>query len=322
MPSAKRKPASRPIHHPASPLAPQQPLVSARWLLWCLAGIFAAGLLLVYLTTCLLFWQGQWQILYHPDHPATIVPQTLGLPYQDIRFDATEAGRPQLDGWFIPAAPGAPYAHRTILYLHSMKTGSLVDAIPELSTLHQLGIAIFAFDYRGFGQSRPLHPSAQSTSQDAESAWQYITGTRHIPAASVTFYGVELGASLAIDTAARHPDAAGLVLDTPVPTALTLLRDDPRSHGLPIGLLARDRYDSMDTIGKIHRPLLFLLPPPPLDQPGRRLAQQAAASSRYDTTPSRRIVSLPASGNTSLKLAALRRYFDELPSTPPASGNP
>ena len=76
--------------------------------------------------------------------------------------------------------PRGRYAHFTILFLPD-GDGSLADSIPTLATLHNLGINIFAFDYRGYGQSAATHPSQQNMTQDADSAWQYLTTSRAIP---------------------------------------------------------------------------------------------------------------------------------------------
>jgi len=37
-------------------------------------------------------------------------------------------------------------------------SGSLSDTLPQLQALHNLGINVFAFDYRGFGKSLNVHP--------------------------------------------------------------------------------------------------------------------------------------------------------------------
>ena len=224
-----------------------------------LGGIFAGGLALVYFTMVLLFWQGQWQILFHPDRIDKPVPTTASLPLQNIAFDTTGTGRPLLNGWYIPAATGARYENETILYLHSMQTGSLADAMPELTTLYQLGINLFAFDYRGFGSSDFVHPSEATTSADVEAAWQYLVETRHIAARSIVIDGAGLAGSLAASAASAHPDAAGLVLDAPEENARTLLARDPRSRWMPVRLLAHDVFDPTTMLSHVKNPKLMLL---------------------------------------------------------------
>jgi len=288
-----------------NPLAQQQPLVSGRWLAASLVCIFGGGLALVYLTSCLLFWQGQWQILFHPSHTITHTPATLGLAFDELHFATTETGQPRLDGWYLPVEDTAPYASSTVLYLHSMESGSLSDALPELAALHQLGVNVFAFDYRGFGKSEPAHPTEKLATEDVDAAWQYLIETRHLLGSSIVFDGKGLGASLAAEAAARHPEAAAVILDSPSPTALELLRKDPRSHWMPVRLLAHDRFDPREALGHLKQPLLFLLPAPPADGPGRRYAERASDP--------KMIVSLPSSGAEKYRLEALQRFLDDLP---------
>lgn len=240
-----------------SPLAPQQPLASARWILGSLAATLGLAVVCVYITFCLLFWQGQWQLVFKPSRAITATPAVAGLKYDEISFDATETGILQLNGWWIPADAGAPYAADTLLLLHH-GSGSLSDTLPQLEALHQLGINIFAFDYRGFGKSVDIHPSEASTYQDADAAWRYLTGTRHLSPSTIVLDGVGVGAAIAVETASRHPQAPALVLENPSPPMLQSLQLDPRTRLLPIRLLFHDRFDMTKTLAHLPTPKLLL----------------------------------------------------------------
>lgn len=239
------------------PLRPQQPLVSGKWLLSALGIVVASAAVCAYAALCLLFYQGSWQLIFHPSRTITTTPASLGLAYDDIRFDYTETGKSQLAGWWIPAGTDASYPANTILLLHDGH-GSLSDSTSQIQALHALGIHVFAFDYRGFGQSADAHPSEQSMAQDADAAWTYLTGTRHLAARSISIYGVGLGAPLAASAASRHPGAATLVLENVSPTALTLFAADARTKLLPVRLLTSDRFDATATMATLKTPKLFL----------------------------------------------------------------
>ena len=71
------------------------------------------------------------------------------------------------------------------------------------------------FDYRGYGQSLFSHPSEARWRQDAEWALEYLTATRHVPAGAIVVDGSALGANLALEIAAAHPQLAGAVLQSP-----------------------------------------------------------------------------------------------------------
>ena len=240
-----------------NPLAPQQPLASARWILGGVAATLGLALVCVYITFCLLFWQGQWQLVFKPSRAITATPAALGLKYDEISFNATETGILQLNGWWIPANPNAPYAADTLLLLHN-GSGSLSDTLPQVEALHKLGINIFAFDYRGFGKSANIHPSEASTYQDADAAWAYLTDTRHLSPSSIVLDGVALGAAIAVETARRHPQAPALILEDPSPPILDLLKFDPRTRLLPIRLLFHDRFDMTKTLAHLPTPKLLL----------------------------------------------------------------
>jgi uncharacterized protein len=246
------KPA-RPIPK-TSPAAPVT--VSGRWLLIAVVLSFAAALLCGYLTLCLLFWQGQWQLLYHPSRVITATPAKAGLAFDDIRFDVTDTGLPQLDGWWIPAGPGSAYGSATALYLHGAN-GSLSDTVPELARLHALGLNVFAIDYRGFGRSEGAHPTERTATADANAAWMYLTDTRGLPAQSLVVDGDGVGATFAAHLAAEFTPA-GVILEDPNPPARHILLADARSRILPLFLLQNETLDATADLQSAHTPRLFL----------------------------------------------------------------
>jgi pimeloyl-ACP methyl ester carboxylesterase len=228
------------------PLAQQQPLVSGTWLIRALLAVIGCAFVFAYLTLCLLFYQGQWQIVFHPSRTVATTPASIGIKYDDIRFDYTGTGVSQLDGWWIPAEPNSPHAPPnsglTLLFLRDGR-GSLSDDVQQLKTLHSLGVSVFAFDYRGFGNSANDHPSEQRVYEDADAAWAYLTDIRHLDPKSIVLYGAGLGATIAAETAVRHRDSSALILENPAPPALSLIEADSRTHLIPIRWLFRDRFE-------------------------------------------------------------------------------
>ena len=171
--------------------------VNPMWLVKAIAATVLAALICGYLTFCLLFYQGQWQLILHPTRTSSAPTSIAGTPYERIHFGLDESATPQLTGWWIPSAPGAPYDDTTILFL-SGSDGSLADSIPTLASLHNIGLNVFAFDYRGYGQSAPTRPNQLNMIKDAESAWRYLTISRAIPVQQIIPYGTGVGASIAV----------------------------------------------------------------------------------------------------------------------------
>lgn len=249
-----RNPPSRSVARRAGPEAP--PVVSGRWLLAAFAITIAAALACVYGSMCLLFYQGQWQMLFHPSRTVTATPANAGLSYQEIHFDVTDTGAPLLDGWWVPADPVSHYATDTVLYLHDAR-GSLADTVPAIVVLHRLGMNVFAFDYQGFGKSAGRHPTERLARADAVAAWTYLTDLRHISGNHIVVYGDGAGATFAAALAAEFAPA-GVVLQDPNPPARQTFEKDARARILPLWLLQNETLDPTADLARAHGRKLFL----------------------------------------------------------------
>jgi hypothetical protein len=227
------------------------------WLIKAIAGTILAALFCGYLTFCLLFYQGQWQLVLHPIRISASPTPLSGIPNELIRFGPDESATPQLTGWWMPSDPGGRYAHLTVLFLAD-GNGSLAESIPTLASLQNLGINVFAFDYRGYGQSAPARPSEQSLTHDADSAWHYLTTTRNIPAQKIVPYGTGTGASLATHLAILHNAIPALILDSPRADLLDVARRDPRATLIPVRLLFHERFSLAEPLSTLRTPKLLL----------------------------------------------------------------
>ena len=210
-----------------NPLAPQQPLASARWILrrWRQpsASRWSAS------TSPFVCFSGRGNGNSSLNHRAAITatPASVGLKYDEISFDATETGVLQLNGWWIPAdhAPMQPTPCSSCMTAPALSPTLCRNCWPCTNS----GINIFAFDYRGFGKSVHIHPSEASTYEDADAAWSYLTDTRHLAPSTIVLDGVGLGAAIAAETARRHPQAPAVILEDPRPPVLDTLQSDPRT---------------------------------------------------------------------------------------------
>ncbi len=182
-------------------------------------------------------------------------PESKGLKFDEVKFDYTETGQAEFDGWWIPAEAGARWSGATVLYLHG-GSGSLSNYLDDIAALHSLGINVFAFDYRGFGRSAGRIPRERRMNEDGEAAWTYLTDTRHIAAKEIVMYGVGVGASVAAQVAPKDPPA-GLVLDGPSEPARKIIGADARARIVP-GWLVRERFDPKETLKTLTVPKLFL----------------------------------------------------------------
>ncbi len=305
-PSAFEKAMEDMHRQPKGAFAP----VSPRWLLSAFAIAIAGSLVLAWATLCLLYWQGAWQLLYHPTTAIARTPAAASLPFETIHFAAEENGTPQLAAWWIPAA--APNPRVTILLLHTAD-GNLGNTVDDIAALHQTGAALFAIDYRGYGDSIQLsgssRPSEKMLLQDAESALDYLTATRHLNPSHIVVFGNGLGADIAAQLAVRHSSLAGAILDAPPINPTNAIFGDPRSRLVPAHLLVADRYDLAQAARQLTQPSLWLFPQ---DLPANPAAQ-------FTSAPRTQVWLLTPFPSHPQFTAAISRWLDDLPSQ--TSGN-
>ena len=229
--------------------------VSGRWILTALAISIPGAALSMWLAFCFLFWQGSWQLLYHPVAAITRTPASAGLKYDPVGFAATDSGVPQLQGWWIPAEGTAKC---TVLYLHD-QAGNLSDTVDDLAGAHAAGVNVFAFDYQGYGQSRFVHPSEAHWRADAASALAYLLGTRHVDPRTMVVEGRGLGADLALEVTATHPELAGVVLESPLDAPADIIFNDGRARLVPARLLVGDRWHLAEAARALRIPSLWFV---------------------------------------------------------------
>ncbi|HZP04789.1 MAG TPA: alpha/beta fold hydrolase [Terracidiphilus sp.] len=283
---------------------PAQPIqVSGRWLLSAIGATLAAAVLCAWGVLCLLFWQGSWQLLYHPVSTITRTPAAAGLSFEPIGFATTGSGLPQLSGWWIPAAADAPFSRYTVLFLHG-QDGNLSNTVDHLAQLHKAGVNVFVFDYRGYGQSQFVHPSERLWLEDAGSALHYLTATRHISPSVLVLDGSSLGANLALEFAAVHPELAGVVVESPLRDATGVIFHDDRARLVPARLLVHDRYDPHIPAAKLHIPSLWFL----------QAGDQALDAKILQSVPARKMVIwMPSNPGTASSFSdELSRWLGDL----------
>ena len=283
---------------------PAPPTVSGRWMLIATGIAIGAAAACAWLTLCFLFWQGSWQLLYHPTAAVTRTTASVGLAFDPVAFATTEAGLPRLKGWWIPSEAQSRF---TAIDLHGA-SGNVGDTVDALKALHDAGMNVLAFDYRGYGQSEAMHPSEALWREDAESAISYLTNTRHVPAASIILVGQELGANLALEVAAAHPELGGVVLDAPVNAPQDAIFNDPRARLVPARLLVRDRWDAHAAAAGVLIPSLWFYRAP------AQSTQEAEQAAYSNVTARKQEVWLPDASDAGKSFgSALTRWLDDLP---------
>jgi pimeloyl-ACP methyl ester carboxylesterase len=216
--------------------------------------MLALATLCAFIAVSALFYRGQWQLVLHPSRIVTTTPASLSLAFTEVHFGVDASGQPQLDGWWIPSdSPADP----TALILHS-GTGSISDALPDARLLHDANLNVLLFDYRGYGRSGGQHPSQALMEGDANSALRYLTDIRSIPASTIIVFGRDLGASLATTLCTQHKELPALILESPDGDVLARVRQDPRSHMVPVGLLFHNTFPLTTNLDSLTTPKLII----------------------------------------------------------------
>jgi uncharacterized protein len=230
------------------------PLVDPRWLLKALGIVLVVALVCAWGTLCLLWYQGQWQLVLHPSRAVTITPASLSLNFTELHFAVDNTGTPQLDGWLIAAAnPSAP----TALVLHAAD-GSIADALSRILTLRNAGLNVLLFDYRGYGRSAGQHPTQLSMQQDADSALNFLTSTQHIAPQNIILYGQGIGAALAVRLAAEHRDIPAIILDAPDGDLTDRVVRDAHSWLIPVRPLFYEDFPLAEPLRTLNTPKLLI----------------------------------------------------------------
>lgn len=139
---------------------------------------------------------------------------------------------------------GAKY---TILYFHGNyeDLGSIAEYVPGFT---KAGYALFAFDYRRYGQSGGT-PDEGNVYADARLAYDYLRSQLGVPADRIIIFGYSLGGGPATELALERP-AAGLVLQGAFTSAYRVMTHIPVFPG--------DKFQNLDKVPRLRCPVLVI----------------------------------------------------------------
>jgi uncharacterized protein len=219
-----------------------------------MGGSLLAALAVAYLALLLILRFSESRLLYAPGPPGPLTPPPPRLGLSPERVEIRTADGVTLVAW-IMRPPSQAMPGRWLLICHG-NAGNLADAgRPEhYAGLRELGLSLLAFDYRGYGESGG-RPSEEGLYRDADAAYRFLRDTLRVPPSRIVLFGHSLGSAVAVELATRVP-AAGLVLEG----ALTSVPERAQEIYplVPIGWIARSRYASIEKIGRVAMPKLFL----------------------------------------------------------------
>src|SRR4051794_10072757 len=176
-------------------------------------------------------------LVYQPGARAVARPDAaLHLNERTVTFQSADSA--SLTAWVIKAAKAAPDAP-WVLISHGNFGNIGYGGRPQFyAWFRDLGVNLFAYDYRGFGASNGT-PSEAGVYADADAAYRYLTDSMQVPPSRIILFGHSLGTGVTIELA-RHVSAAGLIVED----AYTSVADRGQEVFplLPIKLVARSRF--------------------------------------------------------------------------------
>jgi len=203
---------------------------------------------LVLLCVVAVVWTQQRRLIYFPS-AAVPSPEAVGLTaVTAVSFPTTDGLT--LNGWFVSHSSAPQFT--TIVF--NGNAGNRAFRAPLANALARANIAVLLFDYRGFGGNAGA-PTEAGLTEDARAARNYVVSRPDVDHRRVVYFGESLGTAVAVALAVEHPPAA-LILRSP----FTSMTDVGRHHYalLPVQWLLRDRYMTIDRIGRVSAPVLII----------------------------------------------------------------
>ena len=179
---------------------------------------------------------------------------TAGMEPVWIDFKSTLTGEPaRLNGLWLGNAPMTPDTP-VLLYLHGARY-NVAGSAPRVQRMHELGFAVLAIDYRGFGKSTKGLPSEDTAREDARAAWAWLAVK--YPNQRRYIFGHSLGGAIGIDLAANVKDESGTIVEGTF-TSISDVVSSFKWGWLPFGPFITQRFDALAKVKDIGAPLLVV----------------------------------------------------------------
>jgi fermentation-respiration switch protein FrsA (DUF1100 family) len=171
-----------------------------------------------------------------------------GLQCEDVEFVTHDGVR--LHGWYCPV----PRPRGVFLMMHG-NAGNITHRVDRITSWQRLlNVSVFVFDYRGYGRSAG-QPNEPGVYNDARAAYRWVTADTGIAPDDVVFFGESLGAAVALQLATEVTPRA-LILESPFTSAVEM--GQRAFPWLPVRWIMRNRFASIEKIGRYHGPLLII----------------------------------------------------------------
>lgn len=140
-----------------------------------------------------------------------------------------------------------------VFFLHGMSQ-NVSNYQPLYETALKNKKAIFAVEYRSYGENKSARISEDKLRNDVEKAYKFLTEEKNIKPENITVIGHSMGGALAANFASRHKDIKALILLSPIRSMTSIGKKFFLNKNLGIGIPPR-----IDKITNTFKPLKWLL---------------------------------------------------------------
>ena len=142
--------------------------------------------------------------------------------------------------------------YKTLIFFHG-NAGNLFNRVHKLNELNKLDINILIISWRGFSGNSGK-PTEKNLYTDARLSIKWLNNMG-VSNNKIILYGESLGTGVAVELGQKNTFSS-IILESP----FTSMAKTAKIYYpyLPINLLLKDRYDSIDKIDKIRSPVLIM----------------------------------------------------------------
>ena len=203
--------------------------------------LFAAYTLII-----IFIYINQRNLLYHPAEN-NYLNDTIEFNYEEVWINTQKDIK--LKSWFIKKDLKK---NKTLIFFHG-NAGNLFNRVHKLNELNKLDINILIISWRSFSGNSGK-PTEKNLYIDAKLSVKWLNDLG-VSNDKIILYGESLGTGVAVELG-QNNTFNSIILESPF-TSIAKAAKIYYPY-LPINLLLKDRYDSIDKINKITKPVLIM----------------------------------------------------------------
>ena len=197
-------------------------------------------IVLVYVCSLIYLYFNQRNMMYFPDTARPAPVDGVETVTVTTRDDL------ELQSWFLPPAD----KNKPVILLFHDNAGNFSHRLWKAALFNQKGYGVLLAEYRGYG-GNPGRISEEGFYNDGRAYMDYLIQRDY----KIVLYGESIGTGIATRMADEY-EILGLILEAPYTSVGAVAQSIYPL--VPVNLLLRDKYPSIDIIKKVKAPKLFI----------------------------------------------------------------